>query len=367
MLLQEQGLESARGSRWEALSGLLPDVSARVGEARRVVSLAEFGFTEFPGLTARTVGPFNVFDARVMVSQPVLDISALNGGARRSCPRHRGEARREECARAGGAGRRQPVSECGVHRDAGRDGAGRAPDRRRALRAHQRISRRAGIAAGIDVLRTQVQQQTERQRLVAAENDAAKARLQLARAVGLPPGQDVRLTDAIPYAPMQQVTLEDALARAYATRPDYLAAQALLEAAEATDRAARTSLLPSLHVNGEAGRVGLTPSDTDFVYGMSARRCASRCSIAAASRPGSPPPPPICSAAARCWPTCAAASTSTSGRRFWICTPPSRRWRRPGRPRAGQPAVVQSRDRFSAGVAGSLEVVQSQEARRGRQ
>src|SRR5829696_913991 len=79
VLLQEQGLESARGSRWEALSGLLPNVSARIGEARRVVSLAEFGFTEFPGLTDPTVGPFNVFDTRVTVSQPLLDVSALHG------------------------------------------------------------------------------------------------------------------------------------------------------------------------------------------------------------------------------------------------------------------------------------------------
>ena len=68
VLLQEQGLESARGSRWESLSGLLPDVSARISEARRVTSLAEFGFTTFPGLTSRTIGPFNVFDSRVVVS-----------------------------------------------------------------------------------------------------------------------------------------------------------------------------------------------------------------------------------------------------------------------------------------------------------
>ena len=70
VLLQEQGLVSARGSRWESLSGLLPDVSARLGAARRVASLAEFGFTSFPGVTSTTIGPFNVFDMRVAVSQP---------------------------------------------------------------------------------------------------------------------------------------------------------------------------------------------------------------------------------------------------------------------------------------------------------
>ena len=70
-------MEAARGSRWQSLSGLLPDVSARVGEARRKSSLAEFGFTEFPGLTSRTIGPFNVFDARLNVTQSIVDVSAL--------------------------------------------------------------------------------------------------------------------------------------------------------------------------------------------------------------------------------------------------------------------------------------------------
>ena len=269
VLLQEQGLVSARGSRWESLSGLLPDISARVGEARRVVSLAEFGFTSLPGVTSRTIGPFDVFDTRLAVSQPVLDVSALYsaraGRATVAAAQHDVKNARELVVLVVAN-----LYLSAIATDARLETARAAVQTADALERLTTDIKAAGIAAGIDVLRAQVQQQTERQRLVAAENDAAKARLQLARAIGLPPGQAVTLTDTIPYAPLQQLTLEHALGRAYATRPDYLAAQAIVEAAEANDRAAHTALLPSLRVDGELGRVGLTASDTDRVYSVSA-------------------------------------------------------------------------------------------------
>jgi outer membrane protein TolC len=361
VLLQEQGLETARGSRWQSLSGLLPDVSARVGEARRVSSLAEFGFTEFPGLTSSTVGPFNVFDTRVVVSQPVLDISALNearaGRALVTAATHDVKNARELVV----------LVVANLYLSAVAN-ANRVDTARAALETADALFRltndlkASGIAAGIDVLRTQVREQADRRRLVAAENDAARARLQLVRAVGLPPGQDVRLTDAIPYAPMQQLTLEEALARAYSTRPDYLAAQALMQAAEATDRAARTSRLPSVLVNGEAGRVGVTPSETDFIYGMSA---AVRIPVFEHGRQQAR----IATAAAdlqrrRALLADMRGSIDFDVRSAFLDVRAAEQFleaARVGRDLAGQ-QLVQARDRFGAGVAGSLEVVQSQEA-----
>ena len=49
----------------------------------------------------------------------------------------------------------------------------------------------SGLVANVDVLRAQVQIQNQRQRSIVAENDFEKAKLQLARAIGLPPGQAV--------------------------------------------------------------------------------------------------------------------------------------------------------------------------------
>src|SRR5262245_55408680 len=77
VLLAEEGASGAAGGRAVALSDLLPHVSGRISQERRKTNLEAFGFPlreDFP----KIVGPFNVFDARVFLTQTVLDMSALN-------------------------------------------------------------------------------------------------------------------------------------------------------------------------------------------------------------------------------------------------------------------------------------------------
>src|SRR5205085_9353328 len=92
--------------------------------------------------------------------------------------------------------------------------------------------RQAGVVAGIDVLRAQVELQARRQRLLSVQNDFAKAKLDLARAIGLPAGQQFILADKMPYAPAPVVNLETALQHAYERRADYQRALMLVRAAE---------------------------------------------------------------------------------------------------------------------------------------
>src|SRR5262249_27214938 len=78
VLVSEENIGRARGARWKMLSELLPNVNGRVSETRQKLNLAAFGFglpggPSFPGIPT-IVGPFNVFDARVSVSQAVVDI-----------------------------------------------------------------------------------------------------------------------------------------------------------------------------------------------------------------------------------------------------------------------------------------------------
>ena len=72
-LLQEQRVSRAEAGRWEALSDLLPHVSAYVRESRQLVNAAAYGFTGFPGVPA-LIGPYSVFDARLAVSAPLLHV-----------------------------------------------------------------------------------------------------------------------------------------------------------------------------------------------------------------------------------------------------------------------------------------------------
>jgi outer membrane protein TolC len=118
--------------------------------------------------------------------------------------------------------------------------------------------KRSGIVAGIDVIRAAVRLSTDRQRRTAAENDFEKAKLQLARVIGLPIGQSFSLSDQLPSVPVPEITVEDALNRAYRDRPDFLAAQELVRAAEAKRAAAVAEALPSVNVVADYGVIGLT-------------------------------------------------------------------------------------------------------------
>jgi outer membrane protein TolC len=124
----------------------------------------------------------------------------------------------------------------------------------------------AGTIAAIDVLRAQVEMQVQQQRLVAARADFEKAKLALARAIGLPMSQQIRLTTEAPYRPNPAITLEEALDRAFRSRPDYLSALALQKAAEQARRAAAAQQLPSIILNADYGALGLNLSNAHGTF-----------------------------------------------------------------------------------------------------
>ena len=97
LLLQESSSTQARGARWHALEDLLPNLSSTLSEQRTVINLAVYGFKTDPSI----IGPFNIFDARVALSQPLVDLRAFNAyapGAQR--------------ARRGAASSRHAISSC---------------------------------------------------------------------------------------------------------------------------------------------------------------------------------------------------------------------------------------------------------------
>jgi outer membrane protein TolC len=265
LLLQEEAVKDAHGARWRALASLLPDVSAGAGSSRQIINLDAYGFPGEPSI----IGPFNVFDARVYVSQPLVDLRAVND-ARAASARERAETLGVRTAR-------DLVTLVAVNlylesvAAASRIEAAHAQqDTADALLKQATDMKQAGIVAGIDVLRAQVQLQNQRQRTIRAENDFEKSRLQLARAIGLPPGQAFTLTDRIPYAPLAEVTLESALKTAFESRADYLAARERLAAAEASRRAAAVDRIPTLRLDADYGAIGQTPSDAHATFRVAA-------------------------------------------------------------------------------------------------
>ena len=113
-----------------------------------------------------------------------------------------------------------------------------------------------GVIASIDVLRSQVELQTQQQRLIAAENQLAIDKLTLARVIGLPNGQEFQLTDSIPYLPLDDMTLDQALQEALSNRPDYLSAKSQVQAAELARASAAAENYPYLSTDTNYGDIG---------------------------------------------------------------------------------------------------------------
>lgn len=255
VVLGTQGVAAAEGGRLQALSGLLPEIGGSLVERRQTSNLETFGLT-LPGLPP-LVGPFNVFDARVSLSQSIFDVRAMQlavaGSRNLDAARHTLQDARDLVVTAAAALYFQAVA---AH---SRVMAVQAQlDTAEALSRQAADLKQSGIVAGIDVLRAQVQADTERQRLIIARNDEQRQRLTLARAIGLAPGQAFHLADDISYRPVEGLSLDTAVMQALEQREDLKSAQSRLAALEAEHKAATGDRLPSLHVAADYGTTGLT-------------------------------------------------------------------------------------------------------------
>ena len=265
LILQEEAVKTAHGERWRALAGLLPNVSAASSEQRQVINVKAYGFPIEPSI----IGPFNVFDARAYLSQPILDLTALNDA--------RAASANERAEKLGIRSARDLVTLVTVNLYLE---AVAASSRIEAAHAQEQTAeavlkqasdmKQSGVVAGIDVLRAQVQLQNHRQRTIVAENEFEKTKLQLARAIGLPTAQELTLTDRIPYAPLSEVTLDSALKTAFENRADFLAARERLSAAEATEHAAADQHLPTVHLDADYGTIGQGWSDAHPTFRLAA-------------------------------------------------------------------------------------------------
>ena len=253
-LLSDQGRRHSQATRMRSMADLLPNVTVRSGETDMQENLAALGFSGFPGIP-QILGPFAVFDVRGYVTQRVLDLSAIRGmQADRQSVKAAGESyqnSRDMVALVAGG--------LYLQTDAGES---RVESARAQVKTAQAVYdqaldyKQSGLIPAIDVLRAQVQLEAERQRLIAAENDFEKMKLSLAQAIGLPLTQRYRLTDSLSSESLPPFTVEQAIEKSYENRSDYRGAQALVKAAEFARRAAVAERYPSVGASFDYGLLG---------------------------------------------------------------------------------------------------------------
>jgi outer membrane protein TolC len=253
-IIGEQDTRISRAERVRSLSELMPKVTGNVSQYVQQINLAAYGFNGLPGAPL-IVGPFSLIDARARYTQTVVDFKLLH--------ELRSSAEKVTASSYAQDDVRELVVLIATDLYLESVAAASRVDAVRAqLKTAQAVYDRAvnlkqsGVVPGIDVLRAQVQLQTQQQRLVAAENDLAKQKLNLARAIGLPQAQAFTLTDSFVKDPISLPPFDQALATALESRPDYKRSQSLIRAAEQTRKAAEARRLPSVQVNADYGDIG---------------------------------------------------------------------------------------------------------------
>jgi outer membrane protein TolC len=267
LLLSSADIGSARGERWVQLSDLLPHATASPNVDVSKTNLDQVGLSfHIPGVDIPTaVGPFSFFDARVAFRQSLFDWKAINetraAGQSVKSAEYAFRDARDLVVLAVGFTYLQAIA------DAARIETAEAQvNTAQALYDQASDQVKAGVSAAIDALRTNVELQTRQQQLIQARNDFAIQKLKLARVIGLAPGQEFTLTDKSPYQPFEKISVEEALQRAYASRSDYQAALAALRAAELSRRAAVAGYFPSLSFQADYGAGGSHPSTATPVF-----------------------------------------------------------------------------------------------------
>jgi outer membrane protein TolC len=265
VILSQQATAASRGQKLRVLSQLLPNVTSGVAEHLNQENLATFGI-QVPGIPT-IVGPFSFFDARLVLSQSLFDLSRIErlraAGEDVSTAQFNYQDARNLIVTAAASAYLRALS------DAARITAAQAQvDTARALYNKAVDLHNAGISPAIDSVRAQVELQTREQQLIVANNAYAKDLLSIARAIGLPlvQGQHIELTEKIPYAPLASLTLEAAIERAANTRPDLKSALSSLRSAELGRKAASAQYLPTFAADADYGGTGLTPGSSESTF-----------------------------------------------------------------------------------------------------
>ena len=262
--LFKERILAAHGVADTSRGALLPNLSGTVAARNQTLNLAAFGFppdrlTQL-GIPGNVTDPFDVYDARATLVQNIFSMSLLQ---------------RWKAARAGvevatldaEIAKRDTVATVALLYVEGL----RAEVAVKAMEANIELNQQllklardrkdVGIATGIDVTREQVQLENEKQRLLVAQSDRDRSKLNLLRALGIGFHARVVLTDELKLIELPPQDPESALSVARENRVE-LKAQAKRERlASLTLTSIASERIPSLAFAGDYGWIGLKPDE----------------------------------------------------------------------------------------------------------
>ncbi len=262
MLLTIQNERMVHGELLTAENSLLPSLTAKGELSAQQIDLAALGFrpgslTSFgiaPG-TFPTIVKVNTALAQISMDQQLFNLPAYY--LYRSAQKAASSANYSTLNVQGGVTLSVGTQYLLALADAAQIENARALEKADQVAFDQaKAQHDAGVGTNLDVLRAQVQLQTQQQAVISNENAFAKDKIALNRLIGLPADQEITLTDTAPYAEFAELSLVDAKHLAFQRRKDLLGLEAQLQVATQAYKAVRTERLPTVAFNGYYGVIG---------------------------------------------------------------------------------------------------------------
>ncbi len=245
---------------------LLPQASAKISdEAQKVNLLAQFGGrTPFPGFP-KTLGPYQVFSAGPSFGAPVFDLTLWR--------RYQAAQNTSNSSKASSLSTREQVILLVVSQYIGTlravanvEASQSRVNLAQALYDQAADLQKEGVGTGIDTLRANVELQNEKQRLIEAGTDRDTSLFALSRLLNLDPRQAIELADSLSFFDTPQPEVEPSIEFALAERQEWKALEAQIKAAAFQKKASQASRLPSLRFDGDFMYVGTSGNTTLPTY-----------------------------------------------------------------------------------------------------
>jgi outer membrane protein TolC len=255
LVLAGEDSQAARGQRLQALQPLLPTVNATAKESVQQTNLKAEGLN-IPGFPS-VLGPYGFTDIRAAGQWSLVNVESLQNYL---AAKHNfaGSILSQQDARdmvVLTVGNAYLLCIADVSRI----------ESTQAQVATSKVSldqandnHRAGTAPLLDVLRAQVDYQTQQQSLIVAQNQYQKDKIALARAIGLPLEQQFELTDQLPFAALDNLDPAAAVQQALANRSDLKALEEQTQGAKETRSAAGAERYPTVAASADYGDIGPT-------------------------------------------------------------------------------------------------------------
>ncbi|MEO8591785.1 MAG: TolC family protein [Candidatus Solibacter sp.] len=268
VILANLGVAMSDQDRAIARSALLPQASARANETLNRTNIEAAIGIPFPNFPQH-VGPYRYAQFGVGFTAPVLDLTLWR--------RYRASQSAIEGSRAAEVTAREESVMLVVSQYLGGQRAAaevQAAQSRvglaQAIYDQAADLQKAGVGTGIDTLRSNVQLQNDKQRLIVARTDLETSLFALSRLLSLDPRQRVELADAVNFFDTPDVSLDQTLEGAFKTRPEVRQILAQEERAQLELRAASDARLPRVTVSGFWSEQGLNNSTAIPVYSYQA-------------------------------------------------------------------------------------------------